>query len=111
MVIFRLLCQIALFVMDIMFAIWLPLKQTIHYYEINDTLSKKENLNPEEIELKTTSGTKLRNWSYFWISQGILIFVTHELLWFFPFAYEFRVLLGVLMAHPAVQIKFSYFVK
>ena len=52
---FKKIVHIILFFMDVVFAIWLPLKQTIHYYEIYNLLAKKEVLTAQESEIKNSS--------------------------------------------------------
>ena len=97
MIIFKTLCHIVLFLMELVLGLWLPLKQTLHHMEMSFRGKGDE--------------SKLKHWSYYWIAKGILFFVAHDLLFFFPFAYETRVIASVLTAHPSFQEKASLFVK
>lgn len=39
----------------------------------------------------------------YWVFYSLLYHIEHELLYFFPFAYEIRVMVMMLMANPKVE--------
>ena len=51
---------------------------------------------------KETYNQKFTHWTTYWIFYSVLCIVG-KVLYFFPFAYEIRVMLVVLMAHPKIE--------
>lgn len=45
---------------------------------------------------------KLNHWTTYWIFYCVLHLI-HKTLYFFPFSYEIRVILTLLMAHPQIE--------
>ena len=51
---------------------------------------------------KETYNSKFTSWTTYWIFYSVLYFAS-KCLYFFPFAYEIRVIVVLLMAHPKVE--------
>jgi len=49
---------------------------------------------------------KFTHWMTYWVFYSLLYHIEHELLYFFPFAYEIRVMVMMLMANPKVEAAF-----
>ena len=51
---------------------------------------------------KETYNAKFTHWTTYWIFYSVLHYVA-KLLYFFPFIYEIKVMIVLLMAHPRVE--------
>ena len=51
---------------------------------------------------KETYNAKFTHWTTYWIFYSVLHYVA-KLLYFFPFVYEIKVMIVLLMAHPKVE--------
>ena len=51
---------------------------------------------------KETYNAKFTHWTTYWIFYSVLHYVA-KLLYFFPFVYELKVMIVLLMAHPKVE--------
>ena len=71
----------------------------------------KKDATDKAIDLKQKATQALRQWILYWCLRGIVIYITVEVLWFFPFAYEIRVITGVLQAHPNLRGRLLKFLK
>ena len=49
-----------------------------------------------------SSNNKYTHWTTYWIFYSLLYYI-QRLLYFFPFSYEIRVIVTLLMAHPKIQ--------
>jgi hypothetical protein len=82
------LCSILLFVLDLTCNLLYPTYETLFTLQ---KFRKKETYNP-----------KFTYWTTYWIFYSVLYYI-QKLIYFFPFAYELRVLLVLLMAHPKIE--------
>ena len=71
----------------------------------------KKDANEKALEMKLKSTEALKQWALYWAVRGIIIYLTTEVLWFFPFAFEIRVITGLLTAHPSLRAKTFKFLK
>ena len=63
----------------------------------------EKDANEKALDMKSKSTEALKQWLLYWAFKGIIVYLTTEVLWFFPFAYELRVIAGVLTAHPSLR--------
>lgn len=87
-IIFQLTCKTLLFLIDIFCGLLYPAYETSFYLAI---YRRKEQYT-----------SKLTHWMTYWIFYSVLHFI-HQILYFFPFSYEIRVIATLLMAHPKVE--------
>ena len=88
MVLFKFYCGVLLFIIDIFCGLLYPAYDTLFYLSY---YNRKQQYN-----------SKLTHWITYWLFYALLHFI-HQLLYFFPFAYEIRVILVLLMAHPKIE--------
>ena len=86
--VFLFLCRVLLFVLDLVCNLLYPSYETLYY------LAK--------YRLKETYNPKFTIWITYWIYYSVLYGIS-KVLYFFPFAYEIRVIVALLMAHPDVE--------
>jgi len=86
MAFFHAACSLLLFVLDLWCGLLHPVYETLFYL-------KYQQQYPKVYEAKLT------HWTTYWIFYCVLHLI-HQVLYFFPFAYELRVILTLLMAHP-----------
>ena len=88
MFVFEFTCSVLLFVIDIFCGLLYPAHETLFYL----SMCRK----------KQQYYSKLTHWTTYWIFYTMLHFL-HRILYFFPFAYEIRVIAILLMAHPRIE--------
>lgn len=88
MALFQLACSILLVVLDICCGLLHPIYETLFYLRYNK--HRRPNM------------SKLQHWTTYWIFYCVLHLI-HRILYFFPFSYEIRVILTLLMAHPQIE--------
>lgn len=88
MALFQIACSILLFLMDICCGLLHPIYETLFY--IRYYRQRKAYI------------SKLTHWTTYWIFYAVLHLI-HKILYFFPFSYEIRVILTLLMAHPQIE--------
>ena len=82
------LCQILLVTVDIVCNFLYPAYETLFF------LAK--------FRRKETYNAKFTHWTTYWIFYSVLNYIA-RLLYFFPFIYEIKVMIVLLMAHPKVE--------
>ena len=82
------LCRILLITVDIVCNLLYPAYETLFF------LAK--------FRRKETYNAKFTHWTTYWIFYSVLHYVA-KLLYFFPFVYEIKVMIVLLMAHPKVE--------
>jgi len=89
MPLFQLICYSILLVLDVWCGLLHPIYETLFFlrYQI---------LHPKVYE------NKLTHWMTYWIFYCALHLI-QRVLYFFPFSYEIRVILTLLMAHPQIE--------
>ena len=78
-------CRLLLLVIDIFCGFIHPAFETLYYIRV--------------YKHRRQHTLKLTHWTKYWIFYSVLHLV-QKTLYFFPFAYEIRVILTLLMAHP-----------
>ena len=82
------LCKVLLITVDIVCNFLYPAYETLFF------LAK--------FRRKETYNAKFTHWTTYWIFYSVLHYVA-KLLYFFPFVYEIKVMIVLLMAHPKVE--------
>ena len=82
------LCKMLLITVDILCNLVYPAYETLFF------LAK--------FRRKETYNAKFTHWTTYWIFYSVLHYVA-KLLYFFPFVYEIKVMIVLLMAHPKVE--------
>ena len=82
------LCRMLLITVDIFCNLVYPAYETLFF------LAK--------FRRKETYNAKFTHWTTYWIFYSVLHYVA-KLLYFFPFVYEIKVMIVLLMAHPKVE--------
>lgn len=85
---FQISCSILLLVLDICCGLCYPIYETLFYLRYYK--QRKQYI------------SKLTHWTTYWIFYSVLHLI-HKVLYFFPFSYEIRVILTLLMAHPQIE--------
>ena len=85
---FIVLCQTLLVIIDVLCNLIYPAYETLFF------LAK--------FRRKETYNAKFNHWTTYWIFYTVLHQV-QKLLYFFPFVYEIKVIVVMLMAHPKVE--------
>lgn len=82
------LCRVLLVTVDIVCNFLYPTYETLFF------LAK--------FRRKETYNAKFTHWTTYWIFYSVLHYIA-KLLYFFPFVYEIKVMIVLLMAHPKVE--------
>ena len=82
------LCRVLLITVDIFCNFLYPAYETLFFLA---KFRRKEQYN-----------TKFTHWTTYWIFYSVLHYIS-KLLYFFPFIYEIKVMIVLLMAHPQVE--------
>jgi len=82
------LCQLLLITVDIFCNFLYPAYETLFH------LAK--------FRRKETYDAKFTHWTTYWIFYSVLHYIA-RLLYFFPFVYEIKVMIVLLMAHPKIE--------
>ena len=102
------LCEVMLVILDLVCNLVYPATQTLyimlHYkkYEKPDNESRKIEETIEQKERRELEYKIVQHWTTYWIFYMVLYHV-QRMLYFFPFSYELKVLLVLLMAHPKIE--------
>jgi hypothetical protein len=89
MALFQITCQLILFILDLWCGLLHPIYETLFYLRYQQQHTK-------------VYESKLTHWTTYWIFYCVLHLI-QKILYFFPFSYEIRVILTLLMAHPQIE--------
>ena len=102
------LCEAMLMMLDLVCNLVYPATQTLyimlHYrkYEKTENEVRKNEETIQEKERREAEYKIVQHWTTYWIFYTVLQHV-QRMLYFFPFSYELKVLLVLLMAHPKIE--------
>ena len=119
--IFKFICEVTLFIADLVLTKWIPLKETIHYLNLQSAIvsqqesqvalredgqSDSESLTEELIHLAQKCEERLQFLRRYWVFVAIVSYCT-SLFASFPFVNEGKVMIFVLVSNLKNQREFQ----
>ena len=102
------LCNVVMVFLDLFCNLLYPAFQTLyimlHYrkYDKSDVEARKNEELQTEKEKRESEYKIVQHWTTYWVFY-IVLYHLQRMIYFFPFSYELKVLLGLLMAHPKIN--------
>lgn len=91
--------RLVLLILDVVCGLLVPLYESLYQLRLYKHITR----NPNHSQRTKQYNPKMTHWTTYWIFYSVLHLISCKLLYFFPFIYELRVILTLLMAHPKIE--------